>query len=97
MLVSSDYTILSCKSAILPPYYPAILQPCHLMFPFKKKNPEKTPENREANIAQKGIKTMDTVVTGMILGGIIASLYGVKKLRDKDKKSETTPPDDHHQ
>ncbi len=66
------------------------------MFPFKKKNPEKIPETPNDNIAKKGIKTMDTVVTGVILGGIIASLYGVKKLRNKDKKPETTPPDDQH-
>jgi Na+/glutamate symporter len=28
---------------------------------------------------------MDAVVTGVILGGIVASLYGVKKLREKDE------------
>lgn len=53
------------------------------MFPFKKKNPENKLEEKSDNVAKKGIKTMDTVVTGMILGGIIASLYGVKKLREK--------------
>jgi Na+/glutamate symporter len=31
---------------------------------------------------------MDAVVTGVILGGIVASLYGVKKLREKDGHSE---------
>ena len=67
------------------------------MFPFKKKNPEKTPENLEDNIAKKGIKTMDTVVTGMILSGIIASLYGVKKLRDKKSKDADTLNDAPHQ
>ena len=67
------------------------------MFPFKKKNPEKTPENLDDNIAKKGIKTMDTVVTGMILGGIIASLYGVKKLRDKKSKDADTLNDAPHQ
>ena len=66
------------------------------MFPFKKKNPEKAPENKEENIAKKSIKTMDTVVTGVILGGIIASLYGVKKLRDKKPKDTDTIHDDHH-
>jgi hypothetical protein len=66
------------------------------MWPFKKKTPEKTPTDTDDNIAKRGIKTMDTVVTGMILGGIIASLYGVKKLRDKDKKIDTLPKDDHH-
>ncbi len=64
------------------------------MFPFKKKNPEKPEINPIENAAKKSIKTMDTVVTGMILGGIIASLYGVKKLREKDKKIEW---EDHHQ
>jgi hypothetical protein len=66
------------------------------MFPFKKKNPEKTPETVDDNIAKKGIKTMDTVVTGMILGGIIASLYGVKKLRDNQSKDSEIIHDDHH-
>jgi hypothetical protein len=66
------------------------------MFPLKKKNPEKTPETIDDNIAKKGIKTMDTVVTGMILGGIIASLYGVKKLRDKKPKDIDTLPDSSH-
>jgi hypothetical protein len=66
------------------------------MFPFKKKTPEKTPVVADDNIAKKGIKTMDTVVTGMILGGIIASLYGVKKLRDKKSKDTDTLHDDSH-
>jgi len=44
------------------------------MFPFKKK-PSQTKEGENDNVAKKGIKTMDTVVTGMILGGIIASIY----------------------
>ncbi len=63
------------------------------MFPFKKKNPEETPKLIDDNIAKKSIKTMDTVVTGIILSGIIASLYGVKKLREKEKKIDTTPED----
>ena len=64
------------------------------MFPFKKKNPGETPQWADDNIAKKSIKTMDTVVTGMILGGIIASLYGVKKLREKDKKIHTVSGDE---
>jgi hypothetical protein len=28
---------------------------------------------------------MDKVVTGVILGGLIASIYGVKRLRHKDE------------
>ncbi len=61
------------------------------MFPFKKKPSQKTEEETD-NVAKKGIKTMDTVVTGMILGGIIASIYWVKKLREKNN----SPHDDHH-
>ncbi|MBX9809652.1 hypothetical protein K2X92_04670 [Candidatus Gracilibacteria bacterium] len=61
------------------------------MFPFKKKQTPTTEETTD-NVAKKGIKTMDTVVTGMILGGIIASLYGVKKLRDKNNATN----DEHH-
>jgi hypothetical protein len=61
------------------------------MFPFKKKQTPTTEESTD-NVAKKGIKTMDTVVTGMILGGIIASLYGVKKLRDKNNAAN----DEHH-
>lgn len=37
------------------------------------------------NVAKKGIKRMDAVVTGVILGGLIASIYGVSKLREKEK------------
>jgi hypothetical protein len=64
------------------------------MFPFKKKQSPIKNEPSDDNIAKKSIKTMDTVVTGMILGGIIASLYGVKKLREKESKKDT--PDAHH-
>jgi hypothetical protein len=35
----------------------------------------------EENVAKQSIKKMDHVVTGLLLGGIIASIYGVKKLR----------------
>ena len=58
------------------------------MFFFKKKNLENIPEEKSENVAKKGIKTMDTVVTGMILGGIIASIYGVKKLKEKNTKDD---------
>ncbi len=37
------------------------------------------------NVAKKGIKHMDAVVTGVILGGLIASIYGVSRLREKEK------------
>jgi len=32
---------------------------------------------------------MDAVVTGVILSGIVASIYGVKKLREKDQENTT--------
>lgn len=67
------------------------------MFFFKKKNSQTPPVVNNENVAKKTIKTMDTVVTGMILGGIIASIYGVKKLRTKDKKPESpSSSNDHH-
>jgi hypothetical protein len=34
---------------------------------------------------------MDHVVTGLLLGGIIASIYGVKKLRWKNHEEEDQP------
>ncbi len=60
------------------------------MFPFTKKK-TKPEEEKKENVAEKGIKTMDTVVTGVILWGIIASIYGVKKLREHNKSHD----DDH--
>lgn len=45
------------------------------------------------NVAKKGIKKMDAVVTGVILSGIIASIYGVSKLREKEKSTHNTLPD----
>lgn len=39
---------------------------------------------------------MDTVVTGVILGGIIASLYGVSKLRNRDKNAENPVNENDH-
>jgi hypothetical protein len=65
------------------------------MFPFKKKKTEGNTEIHSDNVAKKSIKTMDTVVTGMILGGIIASLYGVKKLREKNNKWEDNKEHSH--
>ena len=48
---------------------------------FKKKNAS------DENVAKKSIKSMDAVVTGVILGGVIASLYGVKKLKDREHQN----------
>lgn len=31
---------------------------------------------------------MDAVVTGIILSGIVASIYGVKKLRDREEQNQ---------
>lgn len=67
------------------------------MFFFKKKNPQDPAPISNENVAKKGIKTMDTVITGVILGGIIASLYGVKKLRTKDQKKDENETHDNHQ
>lgn len=66
------------------------------MFPFKKKQPPKDPTVPAENIAKKGIKTMDTLVTGMILGGIIASIYGVKKLKEKKEDHMEDNHTTHH-
>jgi hydroxyethylthiazole kinase-like sugar kinase family protein len=66
------------------------------MFPFTRKKTDHITDEKSENVAKKSIKTMDTVVTGMILGGIVASLYGVKKLRDKKNLSDKEIHDDHH-
>jgi len=50
---------------------------------FSKKSHESSD-----NVAKKGIKTMDAVVTGVVLGGIVASIYGVKKLRETKTEEE---------
>ncbi len=48
------------------------------------------------NVAKKGIKNIDAVVTGVILWGIIASIYGVKKLREKDTLHEGSEHTENH-
>lgn len=55
---------------------------------FKK---SQTEENDEA-VVKRGIKKMDAVITGAILGGVVAGVYGVKKLREnqEEKKSENS-------
>lgn len=53
---------------------------------------QNTSENPNDNVAKKGIKRMDAVVTGVILSGIIASIYGVSKLREKEKEKT----EEHH-
>lgn len=49
----------------------------------------KKPIHTDVNaVAKKGIKWMDAVVTGVILWGIVASLYGVKKLKEKSDEAK---------
>lgn len=50
---------------------------------FKKSKPEE--ENDEA-VVKRGIKKMDAVITGAILGGVVAGVYGVKKLRENQEE-----------
>ena len=38
-------------------------------------------------LTKRGIKKMDAVVTGFILGGIVASIYGIKKHEEEIAKS----------
>lgn len=58
---------------------------------FFKKNPSQVPDE---NVAKKGIKRVDSVVTGLILGGIIASIYGVNKFK-KDQHDEVHEEESH--
>ncbi len=55
---------------------------------FRKKT-----QHPEENVAKKGIKHVDKVVTGLILGGIIASIYGVKR----SKTDHTDHHEPHHE
>ncbi len=57
---------------------------------------QEDPKISNENVAKKGIKNIDAVVTGVILWGIIASLYGVKKLREKEKVQEVTEHTEDH-
>ncbi len=38
-----------------------------------------TGDNIRKSLPKRGLKKMDAVITGMILGGIVASIYGIKK------------------
>lgn len=51
--------------------------------------------NHKETVTEKGVKKVDAVVTGLILGGIIASIYGVKKLRDQKDESHETSTEGH--
>lgn len=50
---------------------------------FSKKS--STPN--EESVAKKSVKKMDTLVTGMILWGIVASIYWVKKFKEKNDEA----------
>ncbi len=49
----------------------------------------KNPHSEEEWVAKKSVKKMDTLITGMILWGIIASIYGVKKITEKLDHQDT--------
>lgn len=51
------------------------------MFFKKSQNPEK-----DEAVVKRGIKKMDAVITGAILGGVVAGVYGVKKLRENQEE-----------
>lgn len=52
---------------------------------FRKKTSESVNTD---SVAKKWIKNMDAVVTWVILSGIVASIYGVKKLQAKKHEEE---------
>ena len=52
------------------------------MFFKKSKNTE------DDAVVKRGIKKMEAVIPGAVWGGVVASLYGVKKLRDANEKNE---------
>ncbi len=47
---------------------------------FRKKSAEP--------ITNSGIKKLDAIITTVVLGGVIGSIYGIKKLKERQ-----TPPD----
>ena len=49
---------------------------------------KKSKKTEDDAVVKRGIKKMDAVITGAVLGGVVASLYGVKKLRDANEKNE---------
>jgi len=48
---------------------------------FRKPSENSNP----TNVAKKWIKHMDAVVTSVILGWIVASIYGVKKIKEREE------------
>lgn len=60
------------------------------MFFFKNK------KISDANVAaKKGVKKVDALVTGMILSGVVASIYGVKKIRENNASKEKEEEKNH--
>lgn len=49
---------------------------------------KKSKKTEDDAVVKRSIKKMDAVITGAVLGGVVASLYGVKKLRDANEKNE---------
>ena len=49
---------------------------------------KKSKKTEDDAVVKRGIKKMDAVITGAVLGGVVASLYGVKKLRDANEKKQ---------
>ena len=49
---------------------------------------KKSKKTEDDAVVKRSIKKMDAVITGAVLGGVVASLYGVKKLRDANDKNE---------
>ena len=44
-------------------------------------------ENKKPKIAHRSIRKVDAVVTGLILGGIVASIYGIEERSRKKRES----------
>jgi hypothetical protein len=52
--------------------------------------------NKNEKIHKQSIKKIDALVTGMLLGGIVASIYGIKKTNkylDEQQKQEEKKED----
>lgn len=56
------------------------------MFTKKTTDTSEKTQNTHIPVAKRGIRKMDTIVTWMLLGGIVASVYGVKRYKDTSKE-----------
>lgn len=43
---------------------------------------KKSKKSEDEAVVKRGIKKMDALITGAVLGGVVAGVYGVKKLRN---------------